>query len=453
MSTPQHAPADPYLPGHGDLRYAVEEYDLDLDYAIASNHLTGRASLRCRILQPTASIDLDLSGGLRVMSVNCVGATIKRHAHRENRLGVRFDAVLPVDQLVTVIVATKGSPGPVRGPDGMAGWEELEDGVIVASQPHGAPSWFPCNDRADDKARYRVTITCDALYTVIGNGRLAARRKAGRRTAWTWVQDEPMAPYLATLQIGRYEMREAATTSSASARDAVVPDAVAPVRLVGPPVLRRAIDAAFADQGRMLAAMCEWFGPYPFAAGYTVVVTPDELEIPLESQTLSTFGANHANRTWEAQRLIAHELAHQWWGNAVTAERWHDIWLHEGFACYAEWLWSPLAGAESTRARARHHWERLAALPQDLVLTSPGAKDMFDDRVYKRGALALHALRVQIGDEAFFEALRQFQARYRYGVVTSADFEGLVARVAGRRLTDLFDAWLRSPELPELPKP
>jgi len=210
------------------------------------------------------------------------------------------------------------------------------------------------------------------------------------------------------------------------------------------------MDSAFADQVLMIEAMQEWFGPYPFAAGYTAVVTDDDLEIPLESQTLSTFGANLMNRTWEAQRLIAHELAHQWWGNSMTARQWRDIWLHEGFACYAEWLWSPVAGSESTDARARHNWSRLAALPQDLVLTAPGPKDMFDDRVYKRGALTLHALRGEVGDDTFFAILQGFAGRHQHGSVTTADFEALAARVTGRRLTHLFDAWLRSPALPQL---
>jgi aminopeptidase N len=221
--------------------------------------------------------------------------------------------------------------------------------------------------------------------------------------------------------------------------------------VAAPARLRAAVDVGFADQVAMIEAMESWFGPYPFASGYAVVVTDDDLEIPLESQTLSTFGANLIDRTWESQRLIAHELAHQWWGNSVTAGGWDDIWLHEGFACYSEWLWSPLAGLESTDARARHHWARLARLPQDLVLAAPGPKDMFDDRVYKRGALTLHALRLEVGDEAFFTVLREFQTRHRYGVVSTADLESLAARVAGRRLTALFDAWLRSPELPALP--
>lgn len=440
MSTEPALPpgADPYVPGHGDLRHAVRAYDLDLDYAIATNHLTSRTTVTTRLLTATDVIDLDLSSNLKVLALACAGARVKRHGHRGHKLTIRFTGVVAAGTVLTLTVATKGAPRPMRGPDGLAGWEELEDGVIVAGQPHGAPSWFPCNDRAADKARYRFTITCDAAYVVIANGRLTGRRKVGRRTAWTYVQDEPMAPYLATVQIGRYEVRELAAAPT-------------PVRVAGPPALRASLTRAFADQVRMVEAMEEWFGPYPFAGGYTVVVTADDLEIPLESQTLSTFGANLVNRSWEAQRLIAHELAHQWWGNALTAAHWHDIWLHEGFACYTEWLWSPVAGEASTEERALHHWGRLVALPQDLVLVAPGPRDMFDDRVYKRGALTLHALRRTVGDETFFAILRRWGTDHRHGVVTTADFEGLVERLAGPGLTPLFDAWLRSPELPPLP--
>ena len=202
----------------------------------------------------------------------------------------------------------------------------------------------------------------------------------------------------------------------------------------------------------MMTTFAELFGPYPFA-GYTAVITDEDLEIPLESQTISTFGTNFVNRTWESQRLIAHELAHQWFGNCVTVGQWSDIWLHEGFACYAEWLWAEAAGVATVPEEVAQHWRRLAAKPQDLVIGAPGAKDMFDDRVYKRGALTLHALRCDVGDEAFFRILREWVERYRYASASTADFEALAARVAGRRLTALFDVWLRETAVPTLPVP
>jgi aminopeptidase N len=125
---------------------------------------------------------------------------------------------------------------------------------------------------------------------------------------------------------------------------------VVPMRTLTPSDVDDGFEAAFGRQPEMMSAFIGWFGPYPFD-GYTAVVTADDLEIPLESQTLSTFGRNFCREDWHAVRLVAHEMAHQWFGNALTLRRWQDIWLHEGFACYAEWLWSEASGAETA-----DHW-------------------------------------------------------------------------------------------------
>jgi aminopeptidase N len=427
---------DPYLPGHGDARYAVEHYDLDLAYKPSGNHLEGTAVLRLRALEPLDVLELDLYR-LRVRDVRVEGAKLKAWTHRRSRLRLRLAGEVGEQESLEVRVRYSGNPRPMPGPDGPAGWEELTDGVIVAAQPHGAPSWFPCNDRMDDKARYRIAVTTDPAYHVVANGRLTERSRAGRLHRWVHEHDEPMAPYLATLQIGRYT------------RDRPLGQSRVDVSLVAAPTLISAARAATADQTRMLAVFEDLFGPYPFES-YTVVVTEDPLEIPLESQTLSTFGRNHLSADWEAQRLIAHELAHQWFGNTVTAGRLADIWLHEGFACYAEWLWSEASGVAGADDQADRHHARLAAAPQDLVLTDPGAKRTFDDRVYKRGALTLHVLRRHVGDDRFFELLRRWVSDHRYGNASTADFENLVLQHFGEPALELIRPWLHERPLPGL---
>ena len=154
-----------------------------------------------------------------------------------------------------------------------------------------------------------------------------------------------------------------------------------------PEAIRDRSDGPFARQGEMMSAFVRLFGDYPFEAPYRSVVTEDDLEIPLEAQGLSIFGANFLEDDWSTERLVAHELSHQWFGNSLTIRSWRDIWMHEGFACYSEWLWSEESGRESADGKAREHWKRLDDLPQDLLLGDPGPDDMFDDRVYKRGAL------------------------------------------------------------------
>ncbi len=426
---------DPYLPGHGDDRYAVEHYDLDLRYRPPGNHLEGHAVLRLRALAELPDLLLDLHG-LQVTSLHLQGAAVARWAHRSSRIRIRLRAPAPAGSELLVTIGYRGNPRTMRGPDGQAGWEELTDGVLVAAQPHGAPTWFPCNDRMSDKAAYRVAVTTDPSYRVVANGVPVAQRGVGRRVEWVHEQRQPMATYLATLQIGRYV---------AERQSAEVPS-----WLVGPPARMPRVREAFADQPRMLEVFSDAFGPYPFDR-YTVVVTDDPLEIPLESQTMSTFGANHLSRGWEAQRLVAHELAHQWFGNAVTAASLADIWLHEGFACYAEWLWSEASGRTTVDEEAERHHAVLARRPQDLVLTDPGAYRTFDDRVYKRGALTLHALRRTVGDEVFYALLRSWVEGNRYAVVTTTDFEAAVADVTGHPHRELLDRWLRDTALPDLP--
>ena len=433
MSSPS---ADPYIPGHGDLSYAVSRYDLDLTYKLSGNFLTARASLDLEILEATGRIELDLHG-LRVTGLRVTGAEVDRWVHRKDRLAIKFTESLPAGATLQLMIDYRGAPSTVHGIDGDAGWEELSDGVIVASQPHGAPSWFPCNDRCSDKATYRIRVTTDAAYTVVANGQLVSRTTRGRLSTWTWEQPEPMAPYLATVQIGVY-----AATS--------LPSPTTPVTIYHPTSIAARVARGFGRQVEMLTFFESIFGPYPFAT-YDAVVTGDELEIPLESQSLSTFGSNHATTSWEAQRLIAHELSHQWFGNCVTVGQWRDIWLHEGFACYAEWLWSEASGGPSADERALEHWERLDRLPQDLTLADPGPDLMFDDRIYKRGALTLHALRAQIGDEQFFTLLRTWLERHRFGTVTTGQFIALAGELAGRPLDGVFDPWLFTPALPAFP--
>ena len=214
--------------------------------------------------------------------------------------------------------------------------------------------------------------------------------------------------------------------------------------------MRRNFDHDFGRQPQMMKLFVKLFGPYPLSTGYTVVVTDDDLEIPLEAQGISIFGANHCDGQRSAERLIAHELAHQWFGNSVTARRWRHIWLHEGFACYAEWLWSEHSGGPSADDWARHYYQRLADSPQNLLLADPGPRDMFDDRVYKRGALTLHVLRRRIGDESFFALLRDWTTRYRHSTAVTDDFTGLAANYAQESLRPLWDAWLYSTNVPPL---
>ena len=426
---------DPYLPRHGDTSFEVEHYDLALDYRTATNRLDATATLTVRALADLSAVRLDLSG-LHVDKVRVDGAKVKKYSHKARKLTIALAAPLVAGAIATVQVEYSGKPGPVPGAHGPAGWEELTDGVMVASQPYGAPSFYPCNDRADDRATYRIALTTEAEYTGVATGRPDQTTTKGGRTTSVFVEDAPTSPYLVSLVIGRLVDQPLAGSGGrvtlVRPRTRPVPDSSPMLRLPA-----------------MLDALEGWFGPYPFHS-YRVVVVDEPLEIPLEAQAMASFGTNHLADDWDNERLVVHELAHQWFGNTVTAALLKDIWLHEGFACYTEWLWSEERGLGSADDRASRHWRVLPTQGQATPLSDPGMDAMFDDWVYKRGALTLHALRAAVGDAAFFGLCRSWVGGG--AVVTTEGFVEHVHRSTGTDQSALFAGWLDAVPLPPCPR-
>jgi len=426
---------DEYLPKNGNSGYQVSRYELDLEYKVSINRLSGSATITAVTVNELEQLTLDLSPSLTVSKVSVNGKRAAEFSCRGGKLRIRLASKQAAGAALSVAVRYGGSPRPIRSFWGDVGFEELSDGVLVAGQPNGAASWFPCNDHPSAKAAFHIRVSTETRYRVVANGKLVSRRARASQTVWTYEQPEPTSTYLATLQIGVYEMATLARTP-------------APIQAALPERLRSDFDRSFARQPEMMKLFIELFGPYPLANAYTVVVTDDVLEIPLEAQGISIFGANHCDGTRASERLIAHELAHQWFGNSVTARQWRDIWLHEGFACYAEWLWSENSGGPSADTLARRHHALLRHKAQDLLLADPGPRDMFDDRVYKRGALTLHALRGRLGDEKFFALLKDWTNRHRHGTAATEDFTGLAASYSDESLQPLWDSWLYSTKVP-----
>ena len=341
---------------------------------------------------------------------------------------------LAADEQFTVTVTYAGIPEPISDPAVpfvKLGWQEWEEGYFAAvSQPSGSMTWYPCNNHPLDKATYSIRITVPEALTAAANGVLAQQTSNddGTRT-FVWQMDDPMASYLSIVAIGDYiEMRDDSGTI--------------PIRNYFPADSDPALISAYGVTQIMMAWLNELVGPYPFAE-YGVVVVPG-FPAALETQSLSIFGGQAPDML-----VIMHELMHQWFGNSVTLAKWQDTWLHEGFATYFMALWAENLMGKPAFGQLISTFQMRAR-----SLSAPGSvsqSQLFGQEVYMRGALVLHALRQQVGDNLFFDILRQFYSENAYGLVTSEDFIALAETVSELDLDDFFAAWLYGDTLPELP--
>jgi aminopeptidase N len=209
---------------------------------------------------------------------------------------------------------------------------------------------------------------------------------------------------------------------------------------------------SFAREPEILRFLSGYFGPYPFGAAGGVVDADGEWDYALETQSRPIYTPQDFGTQEDGDSVVVHELAHQWYGDSVAVNRWQDIWLNEGFASYAEWLWSEHEGLDT----AQQIFERRYATPATSSLwkakvADPGASNLFIGAVYNRGAMTLHALRLAVGDKAFFRILRSWAQLHRDGNGTTAEFVALAERTSGRRLGALFTAWLYTTSKPAHP--
>ncbi|MFH9723176.1 M1 family metallopeptidase [Streptomyces sp. NPDC017254] len=424
---------DPYFPKLGNGGYDVRRYALTLAYDPGTGRLDGTAEITARATQDLSAFNLDLAGltvaGAAVdgapAAVNRAGNELTLRPREEIRDGAEFRTT----------VTYAGVPESITDADGSReGWLRTADGAVAVGEPAGSTTWFPGNHHPSDKAAYTITLTVPAGLEGVSNGvRTARRTEADGRVTTEWRATEPMASYLATVAIGRYKTDEhvGRTGGTGSAPPAPVPVLTAADRSVvaSTAALRGEIPGILTRQIRR-------FGPYPFSAAGAIVTEDGSLGYALETQTRPVFPAASFDRT-----TLVHELAHQWFGNSVSPATWRDLWLNEGFATYAEWLYTE----EYEHVPARTHFERAFAQEANWAFppaAPPAAENLFDPPVYQRGAMVLHKLRETVGDRTFDEILRGWPAKYRHANASTDDFTAYAESVAGRDLDELWDVWL-----------
>ncbi|MGH2951569.1 MAG: M1 family metallopeptidase, partial [Solirubrobacterales bacterium] len=315
---------DPFFPKAGNGGYDVGRYSLRLRYSPARDRLRAVARIEATATQGLSSFDLDYRGP-RIRSVR-VDAERARFERRGQELVVTPPAGIPDDASFEVEVAYQGRPHPIRDPDGdREGWFTTDDGSVAVGEPQGSPTWFPANDHPSDKATFRFAITVPRGLKAIANGALEERRRGRRRTTFVWSADEPMAPYLATVATGRFSLRRS------------VEGGIPALTAVDPRLAKRSREA-LRKTGRIIDLFESLFGPYPFGEVGAIVDSAGFIGYALETQTRPVYDRP------PSPGLVAHEIAHQWFGNSVSPASWPEIWLNEGFATWAEWRWAAEAG-------------------------------------------------------------------------------------------------------------
>jgi aminopeptidase N len=312
---------------------------------------------------------------------------------------------------------------------------KTDDGVFVACEPNAASTWFPSSDHPSDKATYDIRIDAPKGLTGVSNGLLVDSHTKGDRSYFHWRESKPMATYLATATIGKFDVQQGRTPGGIPIYVAIDPS------LPASPVDFYAVTAAATDYWSTL------FGAYPFEETGAIVDNMPQAGFSLEVQSKPVYSAVRSEST------IVHELAHQWFGDEVSVAQWKNIWMNEGFASYAQWLWDEHKGTHTTREDfvAAYNARPATSGFWTNKVDDPQRDTMSGSNVYTRGAMTLEVLRETIGDEAFFKLLPAWTKAHRYGNGTTEEFESLAEKISHQDLGDLFRTWLESPTRPPLP--
>ncbi len=424
---------DPIFPLLGNGGYDVIHYAIELDVDVEKNVVVGITTIDAVATHPLGAFNLDYRGP-EISSIE-VDSKIAAFIRDGDELTVTAFRPLFEGDFFRTVVSYEGTPGSQRffASDFLDGWVPFFGGIYALGEPTGSSFWYPVNEHPLDKATYSFRITVPEPFEVAANGLPGEVTADGVRRTYEWRTDDPMASYLVTVVIARFDEEFESGPGDL------------PIRNYFQKGVSEEARAAFDRIPEMIEAFSELFGPYPFETYGAIVI---DANMPaLETQTRSTFGVGIVEGVGEV--VAAHELAHQWFGNVVTPGTWRDTWLNEGFATYAEWLWREhLRGPDALDNFWRSNYRRAFGPP-----ATPDSNTLFAGTVYRRGAMTLHALRTAVGDATFFEILKTYVARFSGSNAVTADFVAVATEVSGQDLATLFDDWLYAPRTPQIPAP
>jgi aminopeptidase N len=436
----------------GDRPIDIRHIRLDLNVDLPKKTVDARATLHVRSLRKLAAIPLDAVGfEVKRVTVQKDGDRAGRSApfeHDGSKLTIDLDPAWPAEENATLRIDYRVREpkaglyffGPTRA--------EPDVPLTVWSQGEAVTNryWIPCLDHPNQRQTTELVVTVAEGFEVLSNGKLVERRANpdSKTVTFHWKQDKPHVSYLVTLVVGKFDIVEEKWNK-------------VPVLYYVPRGRKADIARTFGKTRRMLEFFSRRFGiAYPWDK-YAQVVVEQFNAGGMENTSATTLTDRalldaRAALDTSADGLIAHELAHQWWGDLVTCRDWAHIWLNEGFASFAEVLWAEYdqgadEGAYNLLQKARVAIAGGKARPiVDRRYASPLM--MFDARAYPKGAWVLHMLRRRLGDKAFWKGIQRYGTEHRLRSVETSDFRKTLEKVTGRSLERFFYDWTERPGNP-----
>jgi aminopeptidase N len=431
----------------------ILHYEVALEIPASGSGIAGRTELLYQaVVADLGAVRLDLGGAMVVDSVRVDGAAAA-FERSGDRLTIRGRT--PAGARGRAIVWYHGEPA---------------DGLIIGQNRHGtrtifadnwadrAHHWFPSVDHPSDKAAVSFEVIAPAGFEVVANGVLAERAEIGDGRARTrWVESAEIPVYGMVIGVADFAVTEAGDVDGIEVSHWTFPEDSA------------AGEIAFARSAEILAFYDSLFGPYPYEklAHVQSATKFGGMENPgaifYSQNAIGAALSADADGRDGLTGLVAHETVHQWFGDAVTEADWNHLWLSEGFAEYFDAVFFEFRGgsrgrgpaelARQMRTRADAVREFEAGAPRSIYAPGAGPGDyetLLTEMNYEKGAWVLHMLRRLVGDEAFFQGVRDYYAALRDRTAWTADFARIMEAASGRSLERFFDQWVARPAMPVL---
>jgi len=428
----------------GDSRFNATYYKLDLNITYSPQYLKGIATVKGHAAkEKVSSIYLDLWTGLKVNSVKANGQNLTFAHTSPDQLNITLDKIYNGIEEFSVEIEYEGKPNSTGGIGGsfVFGTTPYGSQVIwTLSEPYGAKDWWPSKDTPADKADSSdVWITASNYFKSVSNGKLMAAIDNGNgTTTYKWKNHYPIANYLVSIAMSNYYLHQ--TTFQYE------PGKFMPVTHYVYPEVFPSQQTNLDRTNDMLSIFSEMFGQYPYLNekyGHAQCGFGGGME----HQTISSMGSY-------GESLVAHELAHQWFGDKITCKNWESIWLNEGFATYSDKLYHQKKYGNSTFASQMNSVFNSARNANGTIyvqnINSTG--EIFNSaRSYNKGAAVLHMLRGVIGDDKFFQTMKEYLAEpgLSYNVAVTEDFQRIAERVSGQNLDYFFKQWIYGEKHPK----